>query len=92
MPNVSRPICSCKPLEIHPLRRSCLPVGMTVLGNTHQLRIVCDQEAEIKHYFQALSEGGIVDMPLQPSFWAPLFGMVTDQFGQGWMLSIETKP
>lgn len=66
--------------------------GEPVQGNTYQLTIVCDQEAEIKQYFQALSEGGTIDMPLQSSFWSPLFGMVTDQYGQGWMLSLETKP
>jgi PhnB protein len=45
-------------------------------------------EAEVARMFTALSEGGTVTMPLGPTFWTPLFGMVTDKFGVGWMLSV----
>lgn len=36
--------------------------------------------------FAALSEGGDVTMPMQATFWAPAFGMVTDRFGVPWMV------
>ena len=39
--------------------------------------------------FDALSAGGSVQMPLGPTFWAPLFGMVTDKFGIGWMIGVN---
>lgn len=38
--------------------------------------------------FDALADGGNVDMPLTPTFWSPLYGMVTDQFGVGWMVMV----
>jgi len=38
--------------------------------------------------FTALSEGGTVTMPLGKTFWSDCFGMVTDRFGLGWMITI----
>ena len=38
--------------------------------------------------FAALSEGGEITMPLEKTFWSPKFGMLTDKFGVGWMVSI----
>src|ERR1700761_806384 len=43
-----------------------------------------DQQ-EVKRIFDSLSEGGTVSMPLQKTFWSPLFGMLTDKFGVNWM-------
>jgi PhnB protein len=45
-------------------------------------------EAETKRIYDALSEGGSVQMPLAPTFWSPLFGMCTDKFGVGWMVGM----
>jgi PhnB protein len=28
-------------------------------------------------------------MPLGKTFWAPLFGMLTDRFGVAWMVNVE---
>jgi PhnB protein len=38
--------------------------------------------------FNALAEGGNVQMPLDKTFWSPRFGMLTDRFGVGWMVSV----
>ncbi len=38
--------------------------------------------------FNALAEGGKVDMPLTKTFWSPRYGMVTDKFGVGWMVMV----
>lgn len=46
-----------------------------------------DTVAEAERVFQALCEGGTVTMPMQPSFWAKLFGMVTDRFGTPWIVN-----
>jgi PhnB protein len=54
-----------------------------------QISIEDLDEALIKRLFAALSEGGSVMMPLAKTFWAPLFGMCTDKFGVGWMLSVH---
>jgi PhnB protein len=45
--------------------------------------------AEAEHIFAALAEGGTVTMPLQQTFWAVRFGMVTDRFGIPWMVNCE---
>ncbi len=48
-------------------------------------------EAEVDRAFAALSEGGKVGMPLSKTFWSPKFGMLTDRFGIGWMVSVTPK-
>jgi len=45
-------------------------------------------EAEADKAFNALAEGGKVKMPLTKTFWSPRFGMLTDKFGVGWMVSV----
>ena len=39
--------------------------------------------------FQALSEKGTVQMPIQKTFWALRFGTLTDQLGVPWMINCE---
>jgi len=46
---------------------------------------------EARRAFDALSDGGVVTMPLQPSFFAETFGMVIDRFGAPWMITGGTK-
>jgi len=46
-------------------------------------------EGKLKGYFDRLSEGGQVLAPLGKQFWGAVFGMVTDQFGITWMISIN---
>lgn len=46
-------------------------------------------EDEAQRVFAALANhGGKVDMPLTKTFWSPLYGQVTDQFGVGWMVML----
>jgi PhnB protein len=47
-----------------------------------------DNEAELKSYFQKLSAGGTVSMPLEKAVWGDSFGMCTDKFGINWMVNI----
>jgi PhnB protein len=54
------------------------------------LSISTPTEAEAKRAFDALAAGGQVGMPLGKTFWSPCFGMLTDRFGIGWMVSVET--
>lgn len=46
--------------------------------------------AEAEKVFNALAENGSVQMPLQQTFWAARFGMVTDRFGTPWMINCES--
>ena len=45
------------------------------------------EEAAVR-VFQALAEGGTVEMPPTKTFWSPCFGMVTDKFGLRWMVMV----
>ena len=55
------------------------------------LSIVAPDEEEANRIFTALSEGGLVTMPLEKTFWAPKFGMLQDRFGVSWMVSVMHK-
>jgi PhnB protein len=48
-----------------------------------------DNPAEAEQLFHTLSKNGTVQMPLQKTFWATKFGMLTDQFGISWMVNCE---
>lgn len=56
--------------------------------NGFSLSVTLPNEAAARQAFDALSEGGKVTMPLGKTFWSPCFGMLTDRFGLGWMVSI----
>lgn len=45
------------------------------------------EPAEAERLYNALADGGAVAMPLQQTFWARRFGMVTDRFGTPWMIN-----
>ena len=45
-------------------------------------------EAEAHQAFNALADGGTVQMPLCKTFWSPCYGMVTDMFNVGWMVMV----
>ena len=55
------------------------------------LSLNIDAPDEADRIFNALAEGGTVQMPLQQTFWASRFGMLVDQFGTPWMINCE-KP
>ena len=59
--------------------------------NGFSLAISARDEATVRRYFNALADGGSVTMPLGKTFWSPCFGMLTDKFGLGWMVSVETQ-
>ncbi len=60
-------------------------------GTSAFISVSCESVQEIEDLFKALSERGEVIMPLQETFFALRFGMLTDQFGVQWMLNLE-KP
>jgi PhnB protein len=50
-----------------------------------------DDPAEAERIFGALAEGGTVQMPIQQTFWAARFGMLTDRFATPWMINCEQR-
>ncbi len=55
------------------------------------LTINAKDAAEAKQRFDALADGGKVQMPLAETFFAESFGMVADRFGMGWMVIAGPK-
>ena len=52
------------------------------------LSINATNDAEADRIFVALSQGGQVQMPLGPTFFASRFGMLADRFGVTWMVIV----
>jgi PhnB protein len=67
-----------------PPGRYSRPQGFSV-----SLEIETPDESE--RVFHALAEKGSVVMPIQETFWAKRFGMLTDRFGIPWMINCS-KP
>ncbi|GAA0637869.1 VOC family protein [Sporichthya brevicatena] len=44
---------------------------------------------EAKRIFDALAEGGEVQMPMGETFFSPAFGACLDRFGVSWMVMVE---
>jgi PhnB protein len=44
---------------------------------------------EVKRVFDALAEGGQVQMPVSETFFASAFGMCIDRFGTPWMIMAD---
>ena len=61
--------------------------GPEFKGFTSSLTV--PSQADADRAFSALSNGGQVGMPLTKTFWSPCFGMVTDRFGIGWMVTVK---
>ena len=60
----------------------------TASGNI-SLAIGLNDPGKAKQLFENLAKGGTVVMPLEKTFWAEAFGMVTDKFGIKWMVNSE---
>jgi PhnB protein len=56
-----------------------------------RLALSVPTELQAAKAFDALADGGSVQMPLTKTFWSPLFGMLTDRFGIGWMVTVATE-
>jgi PhnB protein len=52
------------------------------------LALSVNTEADADRIFNALADGGKVNMPLAKTFFSPKFGMVADKFGVGWMVMV----
>lgn len=51
-----------------------------------------DTIEQAQRVFNALADGGTITMPMQPSFWAKTWGMLTDRFGTPWIINGEMLP
>lgn len=73
------------------LTGSDVPAGRYGKPQGFDVLLSLDTAEEAERIFKALEDGGSVQMPLQETFWALRFGMVTDRFGIPWMVNCS-KP
>jgi len=50
-----------------------------------------DTAEEVAALWERLAEGSTVVVPLAPSQWAPLYGMLTDPFGVTWVVDVAVE-
>ncbi len=62
--------------------------GLTI-GNSVSLMLNCNDEEEIRFFYENLSENGTPTHPLENSFWGALFGDLIDQYGNQWLLHCD---
>ena len=71
------------------LMSSDLPPGMELSpGNNITVSLSGDDVDELRGYWQQLSDGGTVTVPLEKQMWGDEFGACTDRFGVSWMVDI----
>ncbi|MFJ4980727.1 VOC family protein [Streptomyces coeruleorubidus] len=58
-------------------------------GQPFSVSLSGDDDAELTGYWEKLSEGGSVSVPLEKQMWGDVFGMCTDRFGVPWMVNIS---
>lgn len=57
-------------------------------GNNITVSLSGDDEEELRGYWDKLSEGGTIAVPLEKQMWGDVFGMCVDRFGISWMVNI----
>lgn len=57
------------------------------VGSQVTIAIHIQGEEKTKEVFAKLQDGGQVIMPLQETFWSPLYGQLKDKFGVQWQVS-----
>ncbi|MFF0303504.1 VOC family protein [Streptomyces sp. NPDC004562] len=57
-------------------------------GNNISVSLSGDDEPELRGYWEKLSDGATVSVPLEKQMWGDVFGMCTDRFGITWMVNI----
>lgn len=60
-------------------------------GNNCYICISPASREESDRFFNGLSEGGKVEMPMSDTFWGAYFGTCTDKFGVQWMINFDSK-
>ena len=69
------------------LMASDVPQGHSHTGiNGFALSLNYSTADEARRVFKALADGGSVTMPMDKTFWAEAYGMLTDRFGTPWMV------
>ena len=71
------------------LMGSDTPPGMEYKPGTNMaVSLSGEDDAELRGYWDGLSAGGTVAMPMEKQMWGDVFGMCIDKFGVQWMVNI----
>ncbi|MDX2602021.1 VOC family protein [Streptomyces caniscabiei] len=66
------------------------PPGMEYQGGGgFSVSLSGEDETELRGYWEKISAGGTVSVPLDKQMWGDVFGMCTDRFGVPWMVNIS---
>ena len=60
-----------------------------VPGDNFSVSLSGDDDAELRGYWNGLSDGATVTMPLERAPWGDTFGMLTDKVGVAWLVNIN---
>lgn len=58
--------------------------GSVKVGDNVTVHIDVDTKEDVSRFFNGLSEGATVTMPVAEQFWGALYGSLIDKFGIGW--------
>ncbi len=58
------------------------------VGTNYSVSLSGTDEAELRGYWDKLSDGGTVTLPLEQAPWGDFFGMCSDRFGVSWLVNI----
>ena len=71
------------------LMASDTPPGMErSAGSSITISLSGDDAEALRGYWDGLSDGGTVGVPLEQQMWGDMFGQLTDRFGVSWMVNI----
>jgi PhnB protein len=96
---------SADPTEQHKIMHSQLetPDGLVLMGADSpegmeyrpqagvSVSLSGDDEARLRGYWERLSEGGSVTVPLEKAPWGDTFGMCVDRFGTSWLVNVAAE-
>ena len=69
-----------------------MPGRKMVFGDSVMLSIAGTDEAQLTKFFNELSDGGKVTIPLAKQVWGDTFGMFDDKYGIHWLVNISAGP
>jgi PhnB protein len=58
-------------------------------GTSFSISLSGEDDAELRGYWEKLSAGGTITMPLNQAPWGDTFGMCVDKFGISWLVNIN---
>jgi PhnB protein len=75
----------------HLMLSDSFPGNEVTMGSNVHLSLSFEDPGKTESVFNRLAQDGNITMPLNETFWAARFGMLTDKFGINWMFNCEMK-